>query len=213
MPDKGMPEKSKSEKRVEPRVVKRYANRKLYDTERSRYVTLDEIGEMIRAGTDVRIIDNNTKEDLTSVTLAQILVEKEKRKGLVPLDTMRELIQSSGESLHQLAGQLRDASGKVGERVGRVFRRGEGGLESPGVEPAGAAGAGSHTGQSLRDFLEGSQRAVEDWQKRVDERVRGLVEGLSPLAGLQKDVQALTARVAELEREIERLKNEQASKP
>jgi polyhydroxyalkanoate synthesis repressor PhaR len=205
MPDKSMPDKSKSEKRLEPRIVKRYANRKLYDTERSRYVTLDEIGEMVRSGMDVRIIDNNTKEDLTSVTMAQILVEKEKRKGLVPLDTMRELIQTSGESLHQLAGQLRDASGKVGERVGRVFRRGEGGSDSPGADPGGAGG-GSHA--SLRDFLEGSQRAVEDWQKRVDERVRGLVEGLSPLAGLQKDVQALTARVAELEREIERLKSQ-----
>lgn len=54
------------------KVIKRYTNRKLYDTVESRYVTLEEIGEMVKAGAEVRIIDNRTKEDLTSVTLAQI---------------------------------------------------------------------------------------------------------------------------------------------
>lgn len=178
----------------EPRVVKRYANRKLYDTQSSRYVTLDEIGEMVRAGGDVRIIDNTTKEDLTSVTMAQILVEKEKRRGFVPIETMRGLLQSGGESLQQLAGQLRDASGKVGERVGRVFRRGD---AAPGGE-----------GQSLRELIEASQRALEEWQRRVDERVRALLDGLSPLSGLQKDVQQLAARVAELEKKVEKLKRD-----
>ncbi|MEK6608289.1 MAG: polyhydroxyalkanoate synthesis regulator DNA-binding domain-containing protein [Myxococcota bacterium] len=107
------------------RVVKRYANRKLYDTRSSRYVTLDEIAGFIRAGEDVRIIDNDSKDDLTSVTLAQVLLGEEKRQGFLPLETMRGLIQTSGESLHQIAGQLRDASGKVGERALQVFRRGD----------------------------------------------------------------------------------------
>src|SRR5215208_6177968 len=53
----------------EPKVIKRYTNRKLYDTVESRYVTLDEIAAMIKAGAEVKIIDNRTKEDLTSVTL------------------------------------------------------------------------------------------------------------------------------------------------
>ena len=65
----------------EPRVVKRYANRKLYDTQRSRYVTLDQIAEMIRAGQDVKIIDNTSKDDLTSITLAQIIFEQEKKQN------------------------------------------------------------------------------------------------------------------------------------
>ena len=59
----------------EPKVIKRYTNRKLYDTVESRYVTLDEIAQMIKAGAEVKIIDNRTKEDLTSVTLAQIIFE------------------------------------------------------------------------------------------------------------------------------------------
>ena len=63
----------------EPKVIKRYANRKLYDTVESRYVTLEEIAEMVKAGAEVRIVDNRTKDDLTSVTLAQIIFEEERR--------------------------------------------------------------------------------------------------------------------------------------
>src|SRR5262249_11748109 len=64
----------------EPKVIKRYTNRKLYDTVESRYVTLDEIAQMIKGGAEVKIIDNRSKEDLTSVTLAQIIFEEEKKR-------------------------------------------------------------------------------------------------------------------------------------
>ena len=80
------------------RVIKRYANRKLYDTEHSRYVTLEQISEMIRNGDDVKIVDNKTKEDLTTVTLAQIIFEEEKKqRSFMPLATMRNIIQNGGE--------------------------------------------------------------------------------------------------------------------
>ena len=82
----------------EHRVIKRYANRKLYDTMHSRYVTLEQIADMVREGEDVRIVDNTTKEDLTSVTLAQIILEEEKRKkSFLPLAAMRHIIQSGGD--------------------------------------------------------------------------------------------------------------------
>ena len=83
---------------AETRIIKRYANRKLYDTEHSRYVTLDQISEMIRNGDDVKIVDNKTKEDLTTVTLAQIIFEEEKKqRSFLPLGAMRNIIQSGGE--------------------------------------------------------------------------------------------------------------------
>src|SRR3982750_3572967 len=82
----------------ETRIIKRYANRKLYDTEHSRYVTLDQISEMIRNGDDVKIVDNKSKEDLTSVTLAQIIFEEEKKqRSFLPLTAMRNIIQNGGE--------------------------------------------------------------------------------------------------------------------
>ncbi len=91
---------------TEPRIIKRYSNRKLYDTRGSQYVTLEQIAEMIRQGEEVRVLDNSSKDDLTSVTLAQIIFEEEKRqKSFIPLGAMRQLIQSGGASLQELAQQ------------------------------------------------------------------------------------------------------------
>ena len=86
----------------EPKVIKRYTNRKLYDTVESRYVTLDEIAQMIKAGAEVQIIDNRTKEDLTSITLAQIIFEEEKKTSKMSLDTLRDLIRHGGEVAQRL---------------------------------------------------------------------------------------------------------------
>jgi len=82
------------------RLVKRYPNRKLYDTLASRYVTLEDIAQMIREGEDVQIVDNRSQDDLTSVTLTQIIFEEEKqKKSLLPLSALRSIIQSKGEKI------------------------------------------------------------------------------------------------------------------
>jgi polyhydroxyalkanoate synthesis repressor PhaR len=82
------------------RVIKRYSNRKLYDTKDSRYVTLLQIAEMVRSGEEVQIIDNNSKEDLTEVTLAQIIYEEQKTHSRnVPLQTLKDLIHSRTEKV------------------------------------------------------------------------------------------------------------------
>ena len=84
------------------RVIKRYSNRKLYDTKDSRYVTLLQIAEMVRTSEEVQIIDNNTKDDLTEVTLAQIIYEEQKQKASsrnVPLQTLKELIHQRTEKV------------------------------------------------------------------------------------------------------------------
>jgi polyhydroxyalkanoate synthesis repressor PhaR len=78
------------------RVVKRYANRKLYDTEEKRYVTLEQVAQLIRDGAEIKVVDNESGEDLTSVTLSQILVEQEKkREGGLPKTFLTELVKSS----------------------------------------------------------------------------------------------------------------------
>ena len=83
--------------RCDQRVVKRYSNRKLYDTRDSRYVTLLEIAEMIRAGEDVQIVDNATKDDKTDITLALIISEQLRiRPSAVPVSTLRLLIRGAG---------------------------------------------------------------------------------------------------------------------
>jgi polyhydroxyalkanoate synthesis repressor PhaR len=86
-----------------PKIIKRYQNRKLYDTSESCYVTLEDISEMIKRGDEVEIIDNTTKEDISAVTLAQIIFEEQKKKThVLPLGTFRQIIQGGGEALRDL---------------------------------------------------------------------------------------------------------------
>jgi polyhydroxyalkanoate synthesis repressor PhaR len=75
-------------------VIKRYSNRKLYDTQDSRYVTLEEIEEMIRGGREISVVDAATGEDLTSVTLTQIILEHERtHRGTLPTTFLHQLIK------------------------------------------------------------------------------------------------------------------------
>lgn len=77
-------------------VIRKYGNRRLYDTASSRYVNLDEIAALVRAGRDVQVVDAKTGEDLTRVTLTQVIMEnvKDQPAGL-PLELLRQLILAS----------------------------------------------------------------------------------------------------------------------
>lgn len=78
----------------EMKIIKRYQNRKLYDTHESSYVTLDEIARMIKGGEDLRVIDNKTKNDITAATLTQLLYESEKKAKTQPsVDLLKEIIR------------------------------------------------------------------------------------------------------------------------
>lgn len=83
-----------------PRLIKRYENRKLYDTEASTYVSLSDIADLVRNGVTVRIEDNATGRDLTAQTLMQIILEEGKEgKNLLPSDLLHELLRQSGRAL------------------------------------------------------------------------------------------------------------------
>jgi polyhydroxyalkanoate synthesis repressor PhaR len=200
------------------RVIKRYANRKLYDTQHSRYVTLDQISEMIREGDDVKIIDNKSKEDLTSVTLAQIIFEEEKKqKSFLPLQTMRNIIQTGGESINQLVAQAQSKVEEVQRKVTDILPHKEdeqeGGEEvAPDTELAEAAKPGPLAIREFREFLVNSQRTIDEWQRRMDDRIRNVVEGISPFRGLHTDVQSLAERIAELEAKLSVMVEEEEEK-
>jgi polyhydroxyalkanoate synthesis repressor PhaR len=88
-------------------VIKRYPNRKLYDTEAKRYVTLEHIAALIQANEDVVVIDHETGEDLTNLTLSQIIFEQEKKgSGLLPRPLLTNLIRTSGDTLEQVRRAL-----------------------------------------------------------------------------------------------------------
>ena len=192
------------------RVIKRYSNRKLYDTKDSRYVTLQQIGEMVRAGEEVQIIDNATKEDKTEVTLALIISEDLKSQPRsVPLGTLRDLIQERGE---RLLSQLRE--GPIGRLIPGVA---EGGVptvpavapstsatseaapaaptSNPGAEGEKPAGAKAR----ITEIVESSKQTIEQWQHTIDERIGAILPGVGHFRELQAEVTRLTQRVAELE--------------
>lgn len=83
----------------EVKVIKRYQNRKLYDTHQSCYVTLEEISQMIKNGDDLRVIDNKTKNDITQATLTQLLYETERKaSNPVPVELLKEIIRKGDGS-------------------------------------------------------------------------------------------------------------------
>lgn len=170
-----------------PRVIKRYANRKLYDTRESRYVTLPQIAELVRNGEDVQIIDNRTKENLTSITLAQIIYESEKSaeaSSKQGVKTLRDLIQLGGE---KLMAHFREGP------VARFIPR------APDMSDL----------RELRDrprrVVAPAVEALEELHRRADEKMRTVIGSvLAPLRELATEVARLQARIEELESRLTR---------
>lgn len=167
------------------KIIKRYSNRKLYDTERSTYITLDEIQEMVKNGEDIRIIDNKSKEDLTNVTLAQIIFEQEKsHKRLLPLSALRSIIQSGEDFVQARIGepvtQFRDEV----KRKADVLEEGQ---------------------KAIRDFIDSTQRSLDEMQHKIDDRLRASVDQMTHIPEMRRDVALLESRVIALEATVKRL--------
>lgn len=86
-------------------VVKKYSNRRLYDTSDSRYITLDELAQKIRAGNDARVVDAKTGDDLTQATLAQIILESRRAGRLLPIPMLTQLIRMEDDALAEFFGK------------------------------------------------------------------------------------------------------------
>ena len=93
-------------------VIKRYPNRTLYNTESKEYITLEEISNLIREGAEVRVVDHASGEDLTALTLTQIIFELEKKQsGFLPRSILSGLIQAGGERIGALQRTLASTLG------------------------------------------------------------------------------------------------------
>jgi polyhydroxyalkanoate synthesis repressor PhaR len=170
------------------RIIKRYSNRKLYDTQASAYVTLLQIAEMIRGGEDVQIIDNATKVDKTDVTLALIISEELKSKPrAIPLPTLKALVRHRGE---RLLTQLREGP------IGRLMPKDEFGEEGTMSEEEDEM-------SQNKDARGGFRATLEHWQAAVDERIRAVLPNFAAFRELEQQVGRLTERIGELERRLE----------
>lgn len=188
-----MAEEGKAESEAPPRrVIKRYSNRKLYDTKDSTYVTLLSIAEMVRNGEEVQIIDNATKEDKTDVTLALIISEELKAKPrAIPLATLKALIRNRSG---RLISQLKD--GPIGKFMPR---EGEEDQES-----------------AMHDAKEGPPKGLratlEQWQSTIDERIRAVLPTFAAFKELQAEVERLKREVEELRGQLDEAQKTESSR-
>ena len=174
------------------RVIKRYDNRKLYDTVAKQYVSLDGVAALIRDGVDVQVLDHGTGEDVTTLILAQIIAEGERRQaGFVPRSALTSLVRAGDQALSSLRESLaspleflRRVDEEIERRIGRLIEAGE---------------LGTEDGARLSDLLTGPRR----WTVEADEMVRRAWTRYAPPS--RAELQALSERVDALTREVESL--------
>jgi polyhydroxyalkanoate synthesis repressor PhaR len=163
-------------------VIKRYSNRKLYDTQESRYVTLEEIEEMIRAGKEIQVVDAGSGEDLTSVTLTQIILESERNhRGTLPSAFLHQLIKY-GETWQDFVQRSMKTSleGVVSNQreMDRIFRewaaRAGWGAVAPRPEtrkdPPPPAPATEGEPDKLRDEVAALRERLRSLEERLERR-------------------------------------------
>jgi polyhydroxyalkanoate synthesis repressor PhaR len=190
--DADIPVADPSEESTDRRIIKRYSNRKLYDTRGSSYVTLLQIAEMIRDGEDVQIIDNATKEDKTDVTLALIISEELRNKPrAIPIPTLKALIRHRGE---KILTQLRE--GPIGKLIPPGKEEGEGTGSVPPAPPR------EDEDMSQGKESKGLRATFEQWQSAIDERIRTVVPNFAAISDLQQEVKRLADRLDAIEAQL-----------
>ena len=130
-PGQGKRVNDMSEDKKEPVTIKKYANRRLYNTGTSTYVTLEDLAAMVKKGEDFVVYDAKTGEDITRSVLAQIIFEQENKEGqsLLPITFLRQLIRFYGDSMQMLVPRFLEASieslskeqGKFREQMAQAF--------------------------------------------------------------------------------------------
>ena len=164
-----------------PRLIKRYSNRKLYDTESSTYVTLEDVEELVRQGHELQIVDNSTGEDITGATLAHIVLEQQKINPSFPLSALRGIIQSGEEFFARLQSPV--------TQFRQEFRRRAEELED--------------RGKAIREFVDGTQESIDEMQQRLDNRFRDAVDQLTHIPEMRRELTRMRETIETLERRLD----------
>lgn len=177
-------------------LIKRYPNRKLYNTEAKKYVTLEGIAELIRQGQEIQITDHQTGEDLTAVTLTQIIFEQEKKEGgFLPRPVLTSLIQSGGHTLTELKrtlasqmGLFQHVNSEIERRIHTLIREGD-------LDRA--------EGEQLRAKLISADQAPRESALPTDEEIEQLL-GERDVPS-QEDLKNLNEKLDELVAKLEKI--------
>ena len=175
-------------------VIKRYSNRKLYDSDAARYVTLEELGDRIGRGEDISVVDYGSGADLTALTMMQVIFEREKKiGGMLPKAILTSAIQTGNIAINNLRDGLisfRDSNQAIEQEIRRrlkvLFDDGQLAVEEF---------------QHLTDMLINPR-----WRQREAAPEGDKMDMRDPNAADPEEVNALSKQVDDLEREIETLK-------
>jgi polyhydroxyalkanoate synthesis repressor PhaR len=160
-------------------VIKKYPNRRLYDTSASRYINLEDIGELIRKRTDVQVVDAQTGEDLTRVTLTQIIVDDAKQQPTgLPLELLRQLIISSDEVGREFIMWYLKSAYEAYQNVQSKLHSGLSEVQTAAMSPI----------SMIKSFIQGQGPESHAPESRTDNSA---------------EVQQLRQRIAELEARVE----------
>jgi polyhydroxyalkanoate synthesis repressor PhaR len=180
--------------------IKRYPNRKLYNTEAKQYITLDGIADLVRNGEEIHVVDHASGEDLTALTLTQIILEQEKKQGgLMTNSFLTGLIRTGGDRLSALQRSLpsplqfwRQIDEEIKQRIQGLVQQGELSREE---------------GKSLIEKLarQGMKRINDSRSVTEDELEQMIRQRAIPS---QDDIQRLNAQIEELTRKIESMASE-----
>ncbi len=184
-------------KQEDVRIIKKYQNRKLYDTKDSCYITLEDIAGLIRKGEEISVVDNRTKNDVTSIILTQILVDQEKSaKSILPLTMLRDIIQRGHGSLFEFIQRYvllgidseTERRSEAERYIDRLVVRGD---------------LNKAEGKNLlKEVLEASEQGNADFDQFIGERVTTTLRETSKLAEIEQNISALTSKLHWLEQKI-----------
>ena len=173
----------------EIRVIKKYPNRKFYDTWNSSYVTLEDIANMVKRGYDIKVIDNKSGEDITPIILSQLFFEEgKKRKATLPINVLKKLIMGGEDSITQFFSRLTQSSiQSIKDKSDKFIDSTDDGLAK------------------MKDMLLSTQKMLDDFQKRVDQKTKDFLERLALAPSQAREIEMLQQKVEDLEEKIKDL--------
>jgi polyhydroxyalkanoate synthesis repressor PhaR len=176
-------------------IIKKYANRRLYNTETSSYITLDHLALMTREGRDFKVIDAKSEDDITHNVLTQIIMEEETRgQTMLPVSFLRQLIALYGDSMQSMVPQYLEASMDAFRRNQTQFR----------AAMEGAFSGGPFAEIAKRN-LEMFEVAASAFKTKGGEAVPGAAPAAPAAAGRDDELVALKEQLAGLQAQIEKL--------
>jgi polyhydroxyalkanoate synthesis repressor PhaR len=175
-------------------IIKKYANRRLYNTETSSYITLEHLAAMVREGRQFQVLDAKTDEDITRNVLTQIIMEEEQRgQTMLPVNFLRQLIAMYGDSMQAMVPQYLEASMDAFRRNQAQFHK--------AMQGAFSGGPFAEIARRNMEMFEAAASAFQPKGKPAP----GQADGTAEAHAKDNEIAALKAQLADLQTKIDKL--------